>query len=61
MLVPEIQWVLRIKEKVDALIPPTTSVQCVLQLAITTISQDVMRSLPTSQDSQIADFMQEML
>lgn len=57
----EFQWVMRIKAKVDALIPLTTSVQCLLQLAITTISQDVMRSLPPPQDGKIAEFVQEML
>lgn len=58
--IPEVQWVLRMKAKVDALIPLTTSVQCLLHLAIATISQDITRSLPPPQDERLAEFVQEM-
>lgn len=59
--IPEVQWVLRMKAKIDALIPFTTSVQCLLHLAIATICQDITRSLPPPEDKRLAKFVQEIL
>lgn len=59
---PEFQWVLSIRKKVDGLIPLTTSIATLLQLAFTTIQIDhTQNSLSINQDGAFAKFLMNLL